>query len=299
MTAKSWIILIAMCALAIFAIVKFAPSPQERSEAPSMKVEAATTTASATESVEAVKNRLDREARDDEAAKAAAVRKAAFDNQMLKLQKERELMETEAQNAFRALAEKDNDAFQKRAAAALKAKEDAMKPPVAVGYVPRDEQPKSQVIERIVYQNREVPVATPTVPTAVTAPPGYVVLDGKLVRKDSLLNPVHCTEERCGTPVATQVTESCDCEERTTVCSDHSTRNFFSGNTLQVGIVEAPYQKLKRMVYPERRPPSWISCPQQVTRLHPKPWCPPNMGGYPNPNGGRGNNGHKGHSRKR
>ncbi len=172
------------------------------------------------------------------------------------------------------------------------AKADAMKPPVADGYVPREEttpaspKPAPQAtVERIVYVNREVPT---TVAVDYTPPVNYY--DGTWVKlyspdkttwswrkKNELEHPVHCTEERCGTPVATPVAEACGCEEQTTVCSDSSTNqlfnNWFSGNTLQLGFVAAPYRERPRMAYPERRQPPRMTCPPP--RRPPPPRCAP------------------------
>lgn len=131
------------------------------------------------------------------------------------------------------------------------------------------------------------PATAPMAPTQTIVPPGYVVLDGKLVRQDSLTNPVHCTTQTCApatpAPAAPQPTV---CHKETNVrvgiTFAPQERNYFPQRT---------YQVPRARYIPVQQPPREIYCPPPPR--DPRP-CPPGNGRHPNPNGPRVPGRHRG-----
>lgn len=126
-----------------------------------------------------------------------------------------------------------------------------------------------------------------------------VNLDGRLVSKTSLPNPVHCDEERCGETIAAAPTPSCDCQSGT-YCSGNTNNWSFLNDLIDVNIVGVGggysgggYHTRHRTVehhVVHHRPSGPPRC-APPPRCEPRP-CPPNQRG-PNPNGHRGNGNHR------
>lgn len=110
------------------------------------------------------------------------------------------------------------------------------------------------------------PTTRPTrVASPVSAPAGYVILDGKLVREDSLTNPVHCTPARCGSsapPPRHREPEECAPrrEEGPRTCVNQFLNNLFNGNT--VNIISGPRDSHRECRPSPRRRITTRWCPQ-------------------------------------
>jgi len=145
-------------------------------------------TLSGEQQLELAKLKMQMEAAADERAEKAAAAQAEREFKLATLKAENE----QKLATIKAETEKAN------ALAGLKAMNEEEAPaPLAPAPDPRVAALEAR-LAAMEAAKQTAPTTTASMTTIV--PPGYVVLDGKLVRQDSLTNPIHCTPQACGTP---------------------------------------------------------------------------------------------------